>query len=73
MIIFYTTDEAAFCLFQIAQASTPCCKTTIACATTARSRVMPPRHGIGYINVEARHGHAAEQREMLQALLGLSQ
>ena len=31
--------------------------------------VYAARHNIGYINVEARHGHAAEQREMLQTLL----
>ena len=65
---FYTTDEAAFAYFK-SRGFNAMLQNNHRVRDDGSLSVYAARHGIGYINVEARHGHAAEQREMLQALL----
>ena len=65
---FYTTDEAAFAYFK-SRGFNVMLQNNHRVRDDGSLSVYAARHNIGYINVEARHGHAAEQREMLQALL----
>ncbi|UOO81926.1 hypothetical protein LVJ83_00135 [Uruburuella testudinis] len=64
---FFTTDRRAFSFFK-ARGFNIVRQNSLTVHDDGSLSVYAARHGIGYINVEAEHGHRAAQTEMLYAV-----